>query len=109
VARIVITQRNDLLILVTVRNENGGPEDLSGSSLYFRTGRGKIAKSIGNGITVTDAKGGAAEILLTHEDLDLPMGEYGYELLYVDVDGHRYTVLKGVLDVQPSLMPLEVS
>lgn len=104
-ARIVIVQRNDVLIRVKVREENGDPVDLTGSKLYFRAGRDKIAKSRDDGITVTDEKAGDAEILLTHGDTDLPMGEYRFELLFVDVDGHRYSVAQDTLQVLPSLMP----
>jgi hypothetical protein len=61
-----------------------------------------LTKSTDDGITYTDAAAGLAELTLTAEDTDLPSGEYRHELLLVDVDGHRYTILEGIFTVQTS-------
>jgi len=62
-----------------------------------------LTKYTGDGIRYIDASTGQAEITLTATDTDMPSGEYRHELLLTDIDGHRYTVLTGILNTQTSL------
>lgn len=62
-----------------------------------------LTKSTGDGIRYIDAATGQAEITLIAADTDMPSGEYRHELLLIDIDGHRYTVLTGTLSIQTSI------
>ncbi len=103
-----VYQRNDLLIPITIKDEEGNVLNIAGCSLFFvvRNGDGEepvIQKSIGNGITVIDAGQGEIEVKILNQDTDIPLRYYKCELLIIDLDGNRYTGLKEGFNVKESL------
>jgi len=103
-----VYRKNDLLISATIQDENENALDLSGASLDFvvetPAGAEKIRKSVGNGITVTDAVNGQIEIDISAADTDIPAGLYKHELLVTDADSNRYTAIVGNFLVLDSLL-----
>ena len=104
---ITVHRRNHQVIDVAVVDDQGQPVNCAGASLKWvvvdAAGTTVLAKSTGDGIRYIDAATGQAEITLIAADTDMPSGEYRHELLLIDIDGHRYTVLTGVLSIQTSL------
>lgn len=103
---IEVYQCNDLLVRKQILDDTGVPLRLTGAYVSYTVGRfGETAftKHTGDGIDVTDPEEGHIEIKLTHEDTDLPSGEYRTELMIVDADGNRYTADQGVLRIMTSL------
>lgn len=103
---ISVYRCNHQVVKVSVVDDAGQAVNCFGSELTWvvvdAADRVILTKSTDDGITYTDAAAGLAELTLTAEDTDLPSGEYRHELLLVDVDGHRYTVLEGIFTVQTS-------
>ena len=104
---ISVYRRNHQVIDVTIRDEHGQLVNCSGTALKWvivdATNAMVLTKYTGDGIRYIDASTGQAEIALTATDTDMPSGEYRHELLLIDIDGHRYTVLTGVLSIRTSL------
>ena len=98
---------NHQVVEVSVVDDAGQAVNCFGSELTWvvvdAADRVILTKSTDDGIAYTDAAAGLAELTLTAEDTDLPSGEYRHELLLTDIDGHRYTVLTGVLSIRTSL------
>ena len=104
---ISVYRCNHQVVKVSVVDDAGQAVNCFGSELTWvvvdAADRVILTKSTtDDGIAYTDAAAGLAEITLTAEDTDLPSGEYRHELLLVDVDGHRYTILEGTFTVQTS-------
>jgi len=104
---ISVYRRNHQVIDVTIRDEHGQLVNCSGTALKWvivdAANAMVLTKYTGDGIRYIDASTGQAEIALTATDTDMPSGEYRHELLLTDIDGHRYTVLTGILNTQTSL------
>jgi hypothetical protein len=104
---ISVYRRNHQVIDVTIRDEHGQLVNCSGTALKWvivdAANAMVLTKYTGDGIRYIDASTGQAEIALTATDTDMPSGEYRHELLLTDIDGHRYTVLTGILNIQTSL------
>ena len=104
---ITVHRRNHQVIDVAVVDDQGQPVNCAGASLKWvvvdAANTTVLAKHTGDGIRYIDAATGQAEITLTAADTDMPSGEYRHELLLIDIDGHRYTVLTSVLSIQTSL------
>ena len=103
-----INRGNDRILEVDVRDAQDTPINITGASLFFYVSKRKfgdviIIKSIGNGITVVGAPEGKIEVDITNQDTNLPLGDYYYELLLEDVEGNRYTVLQGTLEITHSI------
>ena len=102
-----VYQRNDLLIQRQIMDETGAPVQLAGAFVAYvveHFGVVVLRKSTADGgIVVTDPAQGRIEIQLSHDDTDLPSGDYRTELLVVDADGNRYTAAQGTLRVLTSL------
>ena len=103
-----VNRGNDRLLEIEVRDKQDTPIDITGASLFFYVSKRRystviIAKAIGSGITVVDATEGKIEVGITNQDSNLPVGDYYYELLLEDVEGNRYTVLQGTLEITYSL------
>ena len=105
---IRLYRSNDRVLAISAQDSGGVAIDITGASLFFYVSKSNgrqviFEKSVGNGITVVDAVGGEIEIEITNADSDLVVGDYHYELLLVDVDGNRYTVLQGTLEITHSI------
>jgi len=104
---ISVYRRNHQVIDVTIRDEHGQLVNCSGTALKWvivdAANAMVLTKYTGDGIRYIDASTGQAEIALTATDTDMPSGEYRHELLLTDIDGHRYTVLTGIFNIQTSL------
>ena len=104
---ISVYRRNHQVIDVTIKDERGQLVNCSGTALKWvivdAANAMVLTKYTGDGIRYIDASTGQAEIALTATDTDMPSGEYRHELLLTDIDGHRYTVLTGILNTQTSL------
>ena len=104
---ISVYRRNHQVIDVTIKDERGQLVNCSGTALKWvivdAANAMVLTKYTGDGIRYIDASTGQAEITLTATDTDMPSGEYRHELLLTDIDGHRYTVLTGILNIQTSL------
>lgn len=103
---VEVYQRNDLLLKHQIVDDTGAPVQLAGASVIFtaqRFGNEVLRKSTPDGITIVDAAQGRIEIHLTHDDTNLPSGDYRMELLVIDADGNRHTAAQGSLRVLTSL------
>ena len=104
---ISVYRRNHQVIDVTIKDERGQLVNCSGTALKWvivdAANAMVLTKYTGDGIRYIDASTGQAEITLTATDTDMPSGEYRHELLLTDIDGHRYTVLTGIFNIQTSL------
>jgi len=106
---IRIHQRNDRILPYQLQDETGQPINLDDAhQIVFVISthpvrKRVIEKHINEGITIVDAPNGRIEIELTSVDTDISTGVYQYELLIVDIDGHRYTVDTGLLEILESL------
>lgn len=100
-------RKNHQIIEVAIVDKSGAPINCAGASLQWVVVDASsdivINKAIGDGIKYIDASSGQAEITLTSDDTDIPSGSYKHELLLIDIDGHRYTVLTGTFDILTSL------
>jgi hypothetical protein len=99
-AIIEVYQKNDRVLEVTVKDEDGAIVDLTGASLTFTVASGSTVKftktsQSGGGITIADAAAGVAEIEITNVDTNIDSGWYQYELLFVNAAGQRYTADAG--------------
>jgi len=103
---IEMYQRNDKILAVTILDENDEPLDLTGATIHFVVESIGIHKKTGDGIKVIDVKG-QIEIEITNADTDAPSGNYSFEILVVDVEGHRYTVATGIFSLYRSLVGQE--
>lgn len=100
-------RKNHQIIEVAIVDKSGAPINCAGASLQWVVVDASsdivINKAIGDGIKYIDASSGQAEITLTSDDTDIPSGSYKHELLLIDIDGHRYTVLTGTFEILISL------
>jgi len=100
-------RKNHQIIEVAIVDKSGAPINCAGASLQWVVVDASsdivINKAIGDGIIYIDASSGQAEITLTSDDTDIPSGSYKHELLLIDIDGHRYTVLTGTFEILTSL------
>lgn len=91
---------------------NGIAENLTGGLLFFTAKSSPAAadnilqKSIGSGITVTDALGGLATVKLDPADTvglpDKPT-KLSYDVEYQNASGEIYTIASGALTVFPDV------
>ena len=81
------------------------PHNLTGSTLKFVAIKSKenpdtsaiITKNI---TTFIDASKGKAEIRLSHEETNQPLGTYYYRLKLIDNTGSIKTLLRGTLEIE---------
>jgi hypothetical protein len=94
---------------VVLSDSSGDSMNLTGASARWQlalTNRGPalISKSIGAGITVTSALGGALTIVLEPEDTVDLSGRYYHELEIVDSTGNVSTVTTGFVTIAAALI-----
>lgn len=101
------------LIVTVVNDDTGDPEDLTDVQLTWQCSRGTadkfsatpiLTKTIGQGITVTDAFNGEIEILLDTDDTETLTGTFYHELLMVDVTGDQQNVIADTFTVKRRLV-----
>ena len=103
---------DDKLLRVTITDANNGdlPFNLTGTtSTIWKAGRTsssavKVTKTLGSGITITDAVNGILEITLTPADTAALQGDYYHELQIVDASGKKRTVLAGTASIDDDLV-----
>jgi hypothetical protein len=103
---ISVYRKNDKLLRVQVKDDIGTPVNLDGASLLFvvkSAAEELIRKEIGAGITIIDAEEGQIEVDIDATDTDHWPGTYRYELLLTDCGGNRYTALKNLFVIMPSI------
>jgi len=103
-----VPQRSARTLEITVTDDSGSPEDLSGFDLEWRlSGRygdtDIVTKGPGSAdITVTGTDNNVVEVALsggTDGDTDLGVGEYRHELRVTDGNGDPYSVTQGTVTV----------
>ena len=91
---IIVTKGADHTFTVTVSNAAGNREDLTGAACYMTIATPTpIAKSVGSGITITDAANGQFQVAI--EDTDtaaIAEGSYSYDV-WVVLDGKKHNVI----------------
>ena len=98
---ISIDRKTSRILELTITDGNG-PIDLSKVSIEWRLFGNDgvlIEKAIPNGIEITNASEGNAEVILEDKDTDIPPGDYVYELVVEDVEGHSYIPKKDMLTI----------
>ncbi len=102
---IKVHQRNDKLILYQLRDETDTPIDITDADILFIVSKYPNHRDIlfTKQVVKTNPLVGEIELELSAGDTDLPAGLYIYELLLVDVDGHRYTADQGWLNIITSI------
>ena len=102
---ISVHQRNDKLIPYKLVDETDTPINVADADVTFIVSKYPNQREIVITKTVikTEPTEGKIAIELTADDTDLPAGLYIYELLLIDVDGHRYTVDQGRLNIITSI------
>jgi len=102
---IKVHQRNDKLILYQLRDETDTPIDITDADILFIVSKYPNHRDtlFTKQVVKTNPLVGEIELELSAGDTDLPAGLYIYELLLVDVDGHRYTADQGWLNIITSI------
>jgi hypothetical protein len=95
----------DTLVIDTPVEYNGGAYDLTGASITFviAEDRGEtplVTRSVGNGITITNAVGGEFRVVVDPADTVNLCGNYHIETEVVVSDGRVSTVSTGQLHVK---------
>lgn len=96
-------QGDTQIFVVSVVDGDGVAVDLTNAAIEYRIGNGDttLTKTPADDITVTDAVGGAFEVLLTAtETADLERG-YRHAVEITDSNGDVSTVLTGSVLVKP--------
>ena len=96
---------NTRLLKVSVLDQDDAIVDLSGASATFvlmkRPGQvAMITKTVGAGITITNAVGGEMEVLLVPADTEPLRGAFAYEVEVTDASGRKTTVLFGTVTIK---------
>lgn len=98
---------------VTVKDENGDAVDLTGASIRWQASRSvnkrpaDLEKSVGDGITITDATAGRFDVTLDSADTEDLRGDFYHEAEVIDASGNVSTVFTGTLTIEPTLIKPE--
>jgi hypothetical protein len=106
-----VYQRNDFILQKQIFDGEDAL-NLTGASLIFvveHCGKEVLRITSENGdIVITNPLEGLVEMYFTAQHTDLPTGSYLTELLIVDVDGHRLTVVpQDIMTIKESLIAKE--
>ena len=109
---VVLVSKNDRILRFTVKDDALAVVNLTGftAAIYKITSRvtNKIAllqKTLGGGVTITNATSGLIEVSLSDTDTDtLPAGRYYHELRLTDATNNDVTVMHGDCTVQDSAL-----
>jgi hypothetical protein len=106
---ISMYQEEYKVITVTITTSAGAVKDLTSATATWNVRQklndtaNLISKTVGSGITLTDADGGVLTITIDTADTSAMSGKYFHELRVVDSDSHEEVVLVGTLTVNPSM------
>ena len=91
---------------VKVKDQDGEPLDLTGSSITWRLfktrGTEILRKEVGSGIDLTDTVGGVFTIRLNSDETKTLKGKYQHEAFVRDVRGYTATIFTGIANVYES-------
>lgn len=102
--------QGDTKVLVFTVSQGSGTADLTDAAIRWQLAKSVskealVEKSVGSGITITDAAGGVFEVLLEPEDTEaLSAGAYYYEAEVTDGDDNVSTVATGALTLTRTLI-----
>ena len=99
---------DNALLEITVYNADGTLMDLTNvtlkwSSQYQADGTTRVDRTIGTGITLTDATNGRANIAIAKGSIT-KTGQHAHELEAIS-GSNSQTVLEGIINVVPTLNP----
>lgn len=101
-----IYQAEGVITIPLVLLDGGAPLDLTGWTLSARLGyegnKNLVTKTVGSGITVTDAAAGELTVSFDEDDLDRVARVYDFELRRTG-SGTERTLIVGKLALQSSL------
>lgn len=101
---------DDLILKIAVTDADaGGFKNLTGAAVIWRASRkigssALISKSVGSGITITDAVNGELEVELVPTDTEDLRGDFVHEAEVVDSLGKKATVTVGRLTIERDLI-----
>jgi hypothetical protein len=106
-----VYQRNDFILQKQI-SDGEGALNLTGASLVYvveSCGKEVLRLTSESGdIVVANPLDGLVEMYFTAQHTNLPTGSYLTELLIVDVDGHRLTVVpQDIMTIKESLIAKE--
>lgn len=111
IATIKLTEGDTARFTVTVKDSAGAVVDLTGvTSIAWQIARSAFAgspdlsKSIGSGVTVTDAAGGVFQVELAPADTADLLGDFHHEAEVTDGAGDIATVFCGTLTFSKGLI-----
>jgi len=98
------TQGDDLVIEVTIKDEDGDRVDVSGASFRYgvaeKLGEDPIfEKTTSDGISIVDGPSGEIEIEIDSSDTETLQGFYRHELELVNSSGEVSTVVIGNIEI----------
>jgi hypothetical protein len=94
---IQLTSGDYFEVNVKVFDENGTPKDISGFTFHWVLG--KLTKTNGEGVTITNPTGGELTVILYEEDTAKLYGDYTHTIRMTDAQSHSTTILKGSVRV----------
>lgn len=111
ITNFVMTAGDNKILVVTVRDANASPVNITGSTIKWQCARsyGKasvISKSTAtdDGILITDGANGRFTVTLNADDTEDLVGNFVHEAQVTATDGTISTVLKGTMKVNPALI-----
>lgn len=103
------TSGDDLPFEIEVTDQNDVAEDLTGASITWAMARRPtssilLTKTVGSGITITDAVNGLFLVKLDAADGENFRGDYYHEAEVVFASGDKRTVARGTISVPVDLI-----
>ena len=95
------------VITVTVTDADGAAVNLTGATIsyvIFDDGSATITKTVGSGITVTDAAAGTFTITLAASDTASLAGAYYHECQVTDSSGNISTIFTGTVTMNEDMI-----
>jgi hypothetical protein len=89
-------------ISVSITDHDGAPLNLTGAAIEYKAGA-SLTKTVGVGITITDAPGGICRIEIDPIDTAALSGYYYHQLVVTNVGGDISTVLTGILTIHKKI------
>lgn len=65
-----------------------------------------VVKSLGSGVTITDAPNGRIDIAISPADTEGRQGRHYHEIEVIDEQGHVSTILTGTVTIRPTNIPM---
>ena len=95
-------------LLVTCKTASGTPKDLTSATITYKigdlyAGTTALTKSVGSGITITDATAGEFTISIDAADTASLAGTYTHQLKVTDSSGKSDIILTGTVRINSTL------